>query len=95
MNRQILLDNHPRGDLQQSDFKHIEGEKPSPGEGEVLVQTLYLALEPAMKGWMENRSDYVAPMKIGDVMRGNGTGRVIESNNPDFPVGTVVAGAWG
>ncbi len=95
MNRQILLDNHPRGDLQHSDFKHIDGEKPSPGEGEVLVQTLYLALEPAMKGWMENRSDYVAPMKIGDVMRGNGTGRILESNNPDLPVGTVVAGAWG
>jgi NADPH-dependent curcumin reductase CurA len=95
VNRQILLNNHPKGDLVDSDFKHVESEIPSPGEGEALVQTLYLALEPAMKGWMENRSDYVAPMAIGDVMRGNGTGRVIESNNPDLPVGTVVAGSWG
>ncbi len=95
MNKQILLNNHPRGDLQQSDFKHVESEMPVPGEGEVLVKTLYLALEPAMKGWMENRSDYVAPMAIGDVMRGNGCGRVIESNNPDFSVDTLVTGSWG
>ena len=95
MNRQILLNAHPHGDLKHSDFKLVEADKPSPGEGEVLIQTMYLALEPAMKGWMENRSDYVAPMKIGDLMRGNGVGRVVESNNPDYPEGTVVSGGFG
>ena len=44
---------------------------PEPGPGEVLVETRYLAVEPAMKGWMEARVDYVAPMQIGDVMRGS------------------------
>ena len=95
MNRQFLLDAHPRGDLKGNEFKLVESDKPSPGEGEVLVQVLYLSLEPAMKGWMENRSDYVAPMHIGDLMRGNGAGRVVESRNPKFPEGTLVSGMFG
>jgi NADPH-dependent curcumin reductase CurA len=44
---------------------------------------------------MENRADYVAPLEIGDLMRGNGVGRVIESNHQDFPEGTVVSGGFG
>ncbi len=95
MNRQILLNAHPKGELKHTDFKQVAVDMPSPGAGEVLVQTLYLALEPAMKGWMENRSDYMAPLAIGDLMRGGGSGRVIESNNSDFPVGTIVTGGWG
>ncbi len=95
MNRQFLLNAHPKGDLKHSDFKLIDAEMPEAGEGEVLIKTMYLALEPAMKGWMENRADYVAPMHIGDLMRGNGVGRVIESNNPDYPEGAVVSGGFG
>lgn len=44
---------------------------------------------------MENRADYVAPLEIGDLMRGNGVGRVIESNHAQFPVGTLVCGGFG
>ena len=95
VNRQILLNAHPVGDLQHSDFKMVESEVPELGEGEALIQTLYLAVEPAMKGWMENRADYVDPMAIGDVMRGFGTGRVIASNNERLPVGSVVSGGLG
>ncbi len=95
VNRQILLNAHPVGDLKHSDFKLVEAPMPTPGEGEVLLQTMYLALEPAMKGWMENRADYVAPLAIGDVMRGYGTARVTESNNDRFPVGSVVSGGLG
>lgn len=95
MNKQYLLNARPVGDLKHSDFKLVESETPVPGDGEVLIKTLYLAVEPAMKGWMENRADYVAPLNIGDVMRGNGVGRVIESHNPDFPEGTLVSGGFG
>ena len=56
-NRQILLNAHPAGDLKQSDFRMVEAEIPAIANGEALIQTLYLALEPAMKGWMENRAD--------------------------------------
>ncbi|MEM0954924.1 MAG: NADP-dependent oxidoreductase [Pseudomonadota bacterium] len=95
MNKQFLLNARPVGDLKHSDFKLVEADMPSAGEGEVLVQVMYLAVEPAMKGWMENRADYVAPLEIGDLMRGNGVGRVIESHHPDFPEGTVVSGGFG
>lgn len=95
MNRQFLLNARPVGDLKNSDFKLVESDVPSPGDGEVLVQVLYLGVDPAMKGWMENRADYVAPLEIGDLMRGNGVGRVIESNNPNYPEGTIVSGGFG
>lgn len=95
VNRQILLNAHPVGDLQHSDFKLVEAAVPEVGADEVLLQTLYLALEPAMKGWMENRADYVAPLAIGDVMRGYGTARVVESNNEKYPVGSIVSGSLG
>jgi NADPH-dependent curcumin reductase CurA len=95
MNRQILLHARPVGDIKHSDFEMIESEMPSAGAGEVLVKVLYLAVEPAMRGWMENRADYVAPLELGDLMRGYGTGEVIESNNADFPVGCRVSGSFG
>ena len=61
MNRQFLLNARPVGDIKYSDFELVQGEMPVAGDGEVLIKTLYLAVEPAMRGWMENRSDYVAP----------------------------------
>lgn len=68
---------------------------PVPAAGEVLVEVKYLAVEPAMKGWIEARVDYVAPVEIGEVMRGSGAGIVIESHNDEYPVGTVVSGSFG
>jgi len=93
--KQILLNARPEGDIKHSDFQLVEADTPSPGANEVLIQTLYLAVEPAMRGWMENRADYVAPLELGDVMRSFGVGRVIESNNPDYAVGTLVTGSIG
>ncbi|MEM1113950.1 MAG: NADP-dependent oxidoreductase [Pseudomonadota bacterium] len=95
VNRQFLLQARPEGPIKHSDFKLFEGALPEINEGEVLVQVLLVALEPAMKGWMEARVDYVAPMQIGDVMRGRGLGRVIESDNTAFPEGTLVMGGFG
>ncbi len=95
MNRQFLLNAHPVGDLKHSDFKLVENEIPQVGEGEVLIQVLYLALEPAMKAWMENSADYAAPMAVGDLMRGDGIGRIVTSNHADFPEGTLVTGGFG
>jgi NADPH-dependent curcumin reductase CurA len=95
MNRQILLKARPEGDIKYSDFEMVEQEMPVPGEGEVLIKTRYLAVEPAMRGWMENRADYVAPLELGDLMRGYGCGEVVESNHTDYPVGTLVSGGFG
>ena len=79
LNRQFLLAARPSGPIKHSDFQLAEAAIPEPVEGEVLVQVLLVALEPAMKGWMEARVDYVSAMQIGDVMRGRGLGRVIKS----------------
>ncbi|MEM9398197.1 MAG: NADP-dependent oxidoreductase, partial [Pseudomonadota bacterium] len=69
--RQWLLNGHPRGrNIIDDDFQLIETELSDPGPGEMLLATRYLSFDPAQKGWMENIADYVAPMAIGDVMRG-------------------------
>jgi len=94
-NQQFLLAARPGANIVPQDFELISSPRPTPGEGEVLVAVQYIAVEPAMKGWMEARVDYVAPLQIGDVMRGQGTGVVVESNNDKFPVGTQVTGFLG
>jgi len=94
-NQHILLAARPRGEIKATDFELVDAPMPETGEGEVLVESRYLAVEPAMKGWMEARVDYVAPLHIGDIMRGHGVGCVLESRHPDFAVGEMVSGALG
>ncbi len=91
--RQWLLNDHPRGrPIADGDLKLVTTHIGAPGDGEMLLKTHYLAFDPAQKGWMENVADYVAPMHIGDVMRGSAVLEVIESNNSKFPVGAMLAG---
>ncbi len=94
--RQWLLNGHPRGrGIGEGDFKLATTELPDPGPGEMLLATRYLGFDPAQKGWMENIADYVAPMAIGDVMRGSGIAEVVESNGGQFAVGDFVFGTTG
>ncbi|NQZ45935.1 MAG: NADP-dependent oxidoreductase [Erythrobacter sp.] len=94
--RQWLLNGHPRGRaIAEDDFKLVETQLDDPGAGELLLKTHYLGFDPAQKGWMENIADYVAPMAIGDVMRGSGICEVVASNNPRFAVGDMVFGTTG
>ncbi len=94
--RQWLLNGHPRGrGIEDGDFQLVETDIGAPGAGEILLKTLYLGFDPAQKGWMENIADYVAPMAIGDVMRGSGISEVIESNHPGFAAGDLVMGSTG
>ncbi|MEZ5503379.1 MAG: NADP-dependent oxidoreductase [Halioglobus sp.] len=95
LNQHIRVAARPRGEIRREDFEIVEVPVPEPGAGEVLVEVRYLAVEPAMKGWMEARVDYVAPLEIGEVMRGQGAGVVVQSDNPDFPAGCLVTGAVG
>jgi len=94
--RQWLLNGHPRGrGIAEDDFKLVDTQLPALGEGEMLLKTHYLGFDPAQKGWMENIADYVAPMAIGDVMRGSGICEVVESNGGKFAVGDIVFGTTG
>ncbi len=94
-NRQFLIAARPSGMVKESDFEYREVPVPDIGDNQFLVATTRISLDPSMRGQMENRADYAAPLEIGDVMRAGGTGEVIESNNPDFPVGTLVQGTFG
>ncbi|KAJ1554886.1 hypothetical protein HK096_000482 [Nowakowskiella sp. JEL0078] len=63
--------------------------------GYILVKILYLSLDPAMRGWMNDSRSYIKPVAIGDVMRSAGVGRVVQSKNPKFKVGSLVTGTFG
>lgn len=94
--RQWLLNGHPRNrGIEDGDFKLVHTEIGEPGEGQVLLKTRWLGFDPAQKGWMENIADYVAPMAIGDVMRGSGIAEVVASNGGRFAVGDLVFGTTG
>lgn len=95
VNRQFLLAARPQGMVKTTDFEYRESAVPQPGEGEVLIKTDLISLDPSMRGQMENRADYAAPLELGDVMRAGGVGEVTQSNNDKFPVGTIVSGTFG
>ncbi|KAF1969927.1 NAD(P)-binding protein [Bimuria novae-zelandiae CBS 107.79] len=64
-------------------------------DGEVLFQTLYLSLDPAMRGWLNDTRSYLPPVKIGEVMRGAAIGLVLASKSSSFPKGTYASGTVG
>ena len=95
VNHQIKLAARPVGLPKESDWERAESPVPSPGPGEVLTKTHYMSVDPAMRGWMNDRPSYVPPVGIGEVMRALTVGEVIESNNDGFAVGDFVAGIQG
>jgi len=94
-NHQIRLAARPVGLPKRSDWQFSETPIPEPREGEVLVKVLYLSLDPAMRGWMNEGKSYVPPVGIGEVMRAGGVGRVIASKHQSFAVGDHVSGITG
>src|SRR5258708_17987122 len=94
-NRQFTLAARPSGMPKESDFKLIESPAPKPGAGEVLLRTLYLSVDPYMRGRISGVKSYAAPVEIGQVMVGGTVGAVVESNNADFAPGDIVEGYWG
>src|SRR5262245_33340577 len=95
MNRQITLAARPTGFPKESDFRLVESAIPTPGPGEVLVRTLYLSVDPYMRGRMNDAKSYAASVGIGEVMVGGTVGRVEQSNDSHFRPGDIVAGATG
>jgi hypothetical protein len=78
-----------------SDWSYVEHPVPELVDGEALVEVLYLSLDPAMRGWMNEGKSYIAPVAIGDVMRAGGIGRVLASRDPRFAAGDHVHGSLG
>jgi NADPH-dependent curcumin reductase len=95
VNRQLRLAARPVGLPKPSDWEFTEQPVAEPADGEVLVKVLYLSLDPAMRGWMNEGRSYIAPVVLGDVMRALGVGVVIASKHPDFADGEHVTGLFG
>jgi NADPH-dependent curcumin reductase len=95
VNRQIRLAARPVGSPKHSDWQFTETPVPEPRDGEVLVQVLYISLDPAMRGWMNEGKSYVAPVGIGEVMRAGAVGKVTASKHPGFAAGDYVSGIFG
>jgi NADPH-dependent curcumin reductase len=95
INHQVRLARRPSGMPTREDWAFTTEPVPEPGPGGVLVKTLALSLDPAMRGWMNDAKSYIPPVGIDEVMRAGGIGKVIASQNPKFAVGDLVSGALG
>ncbi|OCQ23722.1 NADP-dependent oxidoreductase [Pseudoalteromonas luteoviolacea] len=96
INRQITLAARPNGAPIQSDFKLVESPVPTPADGEMLLRTRYLSLDPYMRGRMNDAKSYADPVGLGEVMVGGSICQVEISNHADFEQGDLVVafGGW-
>ncbi len=95
INRRITLAARPEGVPKKSDFQLIETQIPTPGNSELLLQSIYLSLDPYMRGRMNDTKSYAKPVAIGDVMEGGVVAKVVASNNAGFTEGDIVFGYLG
>lgn len=94
-NKRILLNSRPIGLPKLTDFRLDEVEIPKPAAGEMLVKTLWLSLDPYMRGRMSDRKSYAKPTEISEVMTAGVVGQVVESNIDEFRPGEFVTGMHG
>lgn len=92
MNKEIHLANRPTGMPSEEDFKFIDSPIPTPGENEVLVKTLFLSVDPYMRGRMNDTESYIPPFELNKVIAGGGVAEVIESKSANFIQGDIVTG---
>ncbi len=94
-NRQVRLAQRPTGLPTRDNWSFTSEAVAEPGDGGIVVKTLALSLDPAMRGWMNDAKSYIPPVGIGEVMRAGGIGKVVASANPQFSVGDLVSGGLG
>jgi NADPH-dependent curcumin reductase CurA len=91
LNHRVLLAQRPDGLVREDDFTHDAQPVPEPGDGEVLVRTEWLGIDATVRTWLSKAEGYIEPVAIGDVVRGSGIGRVIESKSDKITAGQLVA----
>ena len=90
-NHRVLLARRPEGLVQEEDFTHDTQPIPEPGDGEVLLRTEWLGIDATVRTWLSKAEGYIEPVEIGDVVRGSGIGRVLQSKSDKVPEGALVA----
>src|SRR5262245_58535091 len=96
INRRVVLAARPVGAPRESDFRIEEAPVPHARGGEIVCRTVWLSLDPYMRGRMSDAPSYAPPVKLGGVMDGGTVGRVVESNLPGYAPGDYVVtyGGW-
>lgn len=95
VNRRLVLASRPQGAPTADNFRLEEQPIPEAAEGDVLLRTVYLSLDPYMRGRMSDAPSYAAPVQIGEVMTGGAVSKVIASRHPNFQEGDWVLGSTG
>ncbi len=95
VNHQFRLAARPDAMVGPEHFDYVEEPLPELTDGQVLIKTSYISLDPAMRGWMSEGRSYIPPVQIGEVMRAGTVGEVVESKGQKFAVGDHVTGWLG
>ncbi|MBD7968525.1 NADP-dependent oxidoreductase [Paenibacillus gallinarum] len=94
-NRQVLLIKRPEGLPTPGDFKFKDTEVQQPQEGQVVVKTLYLSVDPYMRGRMNDSKSYIPPYQLNEVIKGGAVGEIVESKSDKYKEGDKVIGMLG
>lgn len=94
-NTTVRLARRPVGEPVPDDWQVSQEPIPQLRDGQFLLRTQYVSLDPAMRGWLDDRPSYLPPVALGEVMRAGTVGEVVDSRHPRFGVGTIVQGAFG
>lgn len=94
-NRRYLLKERPSGRIERGNFDLVTEDVPEIGEGEALVRSEWISVDPTNRGWMNDTPTYLPVVPLGDVVRAGGLGRVIASKNPGYEEGKLVQGLIG
>jgi len=94
-NRLVRLKSRPRGMATRENFIIDTEPVPPLRDGEIEIDTKFVSLDPAMRGWMSEAKSYAAPVGLGDVMRAYAAGHVVASRHADFREGDAVVGVFG
>ncbi len=95
ISRNVVLRRRPSGEPRPEDFEVVERAIPTPSAGQVLTRTLWLSVDPYMRGRLSDRKSYAPSVQIGEVMTGESLGEVIASADPGFAPGDIVVGSRG
>jgi NADPH:quinone reductase len=95
VNRQFKLAARPVGMPRESDFSLTQSPMPTVGDGQVLVKSAYLSVDPYMRGRITGVRTYADPVLVGDIMQGGTVGQVVESKAQGLLAGDYVTGFWG
>lgn len=95
INRRIVLEKRPVGEVQATDLRYVEAPLAPLDAGQIRLKNLYISLDPATRGWMDDKASYMKPIAIGGVMLSAGVAEVVESTVDAWKVGDRVAGLFG